>query len=120
MPSVTNLVTVRDNCCPQSSLKKTQSPAPNTPLGPGVYSVYVTVTDCNGNSTPWKIQLTVSPTESFLTNLFNTGVNASRALLPIGAIDPHYTLGPVPPSTLTGLGNYNAPNAIRSEERRVG
>ena len=112
MPSVTNLVTASDNCCPQKSLTKTQSPAPNTPLGPGVYSVTVTVTDCNGNSTPWKIQLTVSPTASFLTNLFNTGVNASRALQPIGAVDPHYTLGPVPAGTATGLGNYNAPSAI--------
>lgn len=112
MPSVTTLVTASDNCCPQKSLTKTQSPAPNTPLGPGVYSVTVTVTDCNGNSTPWKIQLTVSPTASFLTNLFNTGVNASRALQPIGAVDPHYTLGPVAAGTVTGAGNYNAPNAI--------
>jgi len=112
MPNVTNLVTAYDNCCPQLSLKKIQSPAPNTPLGPGIYSVTVTVTDCNGNSTPWKIQLTVSPAESFLTNLFNTGVNANHALLPISAIDPHYTLGPVAAGTVTGAGNYNAPNAI--------
>ena len=71
-------VTATDNCCPPSSLRITQSPPCNTPLGPGINSVTVTVTDCHGNSTTKVVQLVIIGTESFLGSLFNTGVDASK------------------------------------------
>jgi hypothetical protein len=102
-------VTATDNCCPPASLRITQSPPCNTPLGPGINSVTVTVTDCHGNSTTKVVRLVIVGTESFLGSLFNTGVDASKALrVPNGATDLHYTLGPVPAGT-TG---YVAPTAV--------
>jgi hypothetical protein len=108
VPCLTNLVTAVDNCCPQSSLKKTQSPPCDTPLGPGINSVTVTVTDCKGNSSTKVIHLNGVGSTSFLTNLFNTGVSNNGSLLALGAVDPHYTLGPVP----IGTPGYVAPNAV--------
>src|ERR1039457_5333964 len=109
VPCVMNFFTVSDNCCPVSSLKITQSPPCNSLLGPGIKSVTITATDCNGNTTTKVIPLNISGNESFLGVLYNTGVDAIRALLvPNGATDLHYTLGPVPAGT-TG---YITPNAV--------
>jgi hypothetical protein len=99
VPCVTNLVAAHDNCCSPSSLKKTQSPACGTVIGPGINSITVTVTDCNGNSSQWVIHLSVSGQQSFLTNLFNTGVNNSHAILGDNIVDPHYGL---PPGSVPG------------------
>ena len=109
VPCVTNFFTVSDNCCPPSSLKITQSPPCNSLLGPGIHSVTITATDCNGNTTTKVIPLNISGNESFLGVLYSTGVDATRApLVPNGATDLHYTLGPVPAGT-TG---YITPNAV--------
>ncbi len=102
-------VTATDSCCPPASLRITQSPPCNTPLGPGITSVTVTVTDCHGNSTTKVVRLVIVGTESFLGSLFNTGVDASKNLrVPNGATDLNYTLGPVPAGTL----GYVAPTAV--------
>src|ERR1022692_3893981 len=75
-------VTATDNCCPQSSLKITQSPPCGSLIGSGINSVTVTVTDCHGNSTRKVVHLSITGPESFLGNLYNTGVNNSGGLLP--------------------------------------
>jgi hypothetical protein len=108
VPCVTNLVNAHDNCCPPWSLKKTQSPPCGTLLGPGINSVTVTVTDCNGNSSIWIIHLSTSGQQSFLANLYNTGVNNSHSPLSFGATDPHWTLnaGCFPGSALAVKGPW--------------
>jgi|GEM_PF-1255986 len=108
VPCVLNLVTAVDNCCPPLSLVKSQSPPCNTPLGPGINSVTVTVKDCHGNISTKVIHLNVAGPTSFLTVLTNTGVAINGSLLAPGAVDPHYTLGPVPVATP----GYVAPNAV--------
>jgi hypothetical protein len=111
VPCVLPLVTASDNCCPPSSLTYSQSPPCNTPIGPGMNSVTVTVTDCNGNSTVKTIHLVISGgTESFLTNLFNTGLSATRVQLADDVVDPHYAL----PASAVPVGmpsDYNS-NAV--------
>jgi hypothetical protein len=115
VPCVTNSVTVLNgNCCTNVTVQ--QWPACNTAFGPGITYVAVTVTEhCHNLSATRYIQVQFVGTHSFLTNLYNTGVNSNHAVLPtIGSVDPHYTLGPVPPTTPIGVGNYIAPNAIVS------
>ncbi|MGP8198646.1 MAG: choice-of-anchor tandem repeat GloVer-containing protein [Limisphaerales bacterium] len=89
-------VTATDNCCPQSSLIYSQSPPCGTPIGPGINSVTVTVTDCHGNSTSKVVHLIIGGSESFLGNLYNTGNSSSSdsapALLADDTVDPHYSL----------------------------
>ncbi len=87
-------VTATDNCCLQSSLRITQSPPCGTPIGPGIHSITVTVTDCNGNSTTRVVSLSVGGPQSFLGALFNTGVDGSGGLLADDTVDPHYALPP--------------------------
>ena len=101
-----------DNCTPANLLIFTQSPLPNTPIAAGGNQVTVTVQDLAGNISQCTIVLINSGPQSFLGSLFNTGVNSSKAVLPGGALDPHYTLGPVPVGSPTGVGLYNAPNSI--------
>ena len=72
----------------------TQSPPCGTPLGPGINSVTVTVTDCHGNSTTKVVHLVVSGPQSFLSSLTNTGVGPGGSLLVDGTVDPHYSLPP--------------------------
>ena len=104
-------MTVPGDCaCPPSALKKITPIAAipcGTLIGPGITSVTVTVTDCNGVSATKLIPLTII--NSFLGALTNTGISLSGALLAENAIDPHYTpLGPVagvPPG-------YIAPDAL--------
>jgi len=112
VPCLLPYVTATDSCCPPSSLHFSQSPPCGTPLGPGITSVTVTVTDCHGLRASKVIHLVITGTESFLPSLYNTAVNNSYALLPLFTVDPHYTLGPVPAGTPTGLGNYNPYQAI--------
>jgi hypothetical protein len=95
VPCVSNLVSAIDNCCPQSSIKITQSPPCNTLLGPGINSITVTATDCHGNSTTKIIHLTVLAPGSFLSSLFNSGVDNTHAPLTFGATDGHYVLTPL-------------------------
>ncbi len=95
MPNLLPYVTASDNCCPSSSLHFSQSPPPGL-LGPGVNTVTITVTDCNGNTTTKIIHLVISGSDSFLGNLYNTGVTNNGSLLPIGTRDPHYTFISVP------------------------
>jgi hypothetical protein len=60
VPCLLPYVTATDNCCPQSSLKFAQSPPCNTPLGPGINSVTIAVTDCHGNTTFKVVHLVVT------------------------------------------------------------
>jgi hypothetical protein len=109
VPCVLGSVTVTNCSCTQRP-SLSQSPACNTPLGPGINSVTVTVIDCNGIRITKVIHLVITGSESFLPSLYNTAVDSARALLPIGWVDPHYTLGPVPLATPS----YTAPHAIVS------
>jgi Concanavalin A-like lectin/glucanases superfamily/Immunoglobulin domain/HYR domain len=104
VPNAQLYVSATDNCCAQSQLHFTQSPAAGGPIGPGVTSVTITVTDCNGNSTSKVIPLNIIGSQSFLANLFNTGVTNDHTLLPNGEGDSHYLLpaGAVP----AGIAGY--------------
>jgi hypothetical protein len=101
-------VTATDCACPLMIPKVTQSPPCDTPLGPGVNSVTVTVTDCMGATATKVIPLIIVGEESFLGALTNTGISVTGALQPNGTVDPHYFAGPVsgPPS------GYIAPDAV--------
>lgn len=112
VPNVLPFLNVSDNCTASNKLVFTQSPPAGTPMAAGGNIVTVTVTDLAGNTTTIVITLVNSGPSSFLNNLFNTGVDPSKVVLSGGAVDPHYTLGPVPVGTPTGVGNYNAPNAV--------
>jgi uncharacterized delta-60 repeat protein len=112
VPDVRDLVSAMDNCTSPNLLVFEQSPPPGTPIAAGGNLVSVTVTDEAGNSTTVQIPLTTPNQQSFLNVLFNTGVDASKTLLLTNAIDPNYTLGPVPSGTPIGSGFYNPPNAI--------
>jgi hypothetical protein len=87
-------VTATDCACPPSSLTITQSPPCGTPIGPGINSVTVTVTDCDGNSTTKVVSLSTGGPDSFLSNLTNTGVGPGGILLVDDTVDPHYSLPP--------------------------
>jgi hypothetical protein len=102
-------VTARDCACPLQIPRVTQSPPCGAPVGPGITSVTVTVTDCLGASVTKVIPLVVSGQESFLGALTNTGISLTGALLPQDAIDPHYFLGPVPTPPPAG---YTSPQAV--------
>ena len=67
---------------PDISLHFTQSPPCNTPIGPGINSITVTVTDCNGATATKVIPLNMIGDESFLNVLTNTGISATGTLLP--------------------------------------
>ena len=108
VPCVSNYVTAMDCACPTSDLRITQSPPCGTQIGPGISSVTVTVTDCNGATAMKVIPLKVVGQSSFISALTNTGIAVNGTLLGEGAIDPHYTLGPVP----AGVPNYVAPDAV--------
>jgi hypothetical protein len=91
-------VTATNCACPPSSMTITQSPACGTPIGPGINSVTVTVTDCNGNSSSKVVSLSIGGAESFLGNLYNTGNSSPSdtpaSLLADDTVDPHYSLPP--------------------------
>ena len=112
VPNVLALVSASDNCTASNLLVFTQSPHAGTPIAAGGNSVTVTVTDQSGNVATCVIPLVNSGPNSFLDVLFNTGVNAGKVVLLDDSVDPHYTLNIVPVGTPTGVGFYNAPNAI--------
>ncbi|MGD0814113.1 MAG: HYR domain-containing protein [Verrucomicrobiota bacterium] len=87
-------VTVTDCACPLSAPIITQSPPCGTPIGPGITSVIVTVTDCHGNSTTQVVSLSAGGPDSFLSNLTNTGVGPGGILLADDTVDPNYLLPP--------------------------
>jgi hypothetical protein len=92
VPCITPYVTVTDCSCPPSSLTISQSPLCDTPIGTGVNSVTVTVTDCHGNSAKKVVSLIVYGSDSFLAALFNTGVGDNHTLLADDTVDSHYAL----------------------------
>ena len=108
VPCASNYVHATDCSCPLTSMRFTQSPPCNTTIGPGINSITVTVTDCHGFTSTKVIPLIVLGDESFLYALTNTGISATGTLLPQSAIDPHYTLGPVPGA----VPGYVAPRAL--------
>ncbi len=112
VPNVLPFGSASDNCTSPNLLHFTQSPTAGTPIAAGGNIVTVTVTDLAGNTTTITIALVAGGANSFLNVLYNTAVNGSKVVLPNGSVDPHYTLGPVPAGTPTGVGYYNAPNAI--------
>jgi hypothetical protein len=114
VPCVTNLVMIAPNCCPVSSMMITQSPPCYTPFGPGIDSVQVTVTDCNGNSSTKVIALTYAGVGSFLTELYNTGVDINRYVLSEGLADTHYALPPVSVPVGTTYSHSPDPAAVTS------
>ena len=59
VPNVLAGVVATDNCTPATQLVLSQSPSAGTLLGPGTYSVNVTVTDASGNSASTAVPLTV-------------------------------------------------------------
>jgi len=101
-------VVARDNCCPTRSLTITQSPPCGTLMGPGLTTITVTVTDCHGNVTIKTVHLVVSPGQSFLAGLTNTGVGPGGLLLPDATVDPYYALPVVP----AGIPTDYAGNAV--------
>jgi len=112
VPNLKGLVSASDNCTASNLLVVVQSPVPGAPIASGANTVWVTVTDQAGNSATVQVPITSPSQQSFLHLLFNTGVDAAKALLPVNGVDPHYTLGPVPTGTPTGPGAYNPPNGI--------
>lgn len=94
VPCVSNLVSVTGGCCPPGSIKITQSPACDTEIGPGVNSITVTATDCNGNVTKKTIKLVVLGAGSFLSSLYNTGTDENHSVIAFGLLDYHYGLTP--------------------------
>ncbi len=111
VPDALALVRATDNCTPVRDLVLTQVPAAGSAIAPGVTSVTVTATDAAGNQTVCTIPIHTGGSHSFLDRLFNTGVDASHAVVPAGSVDAHYTLGPVPLTTPTTAGYYHAPDA---------
>ncbi len=92
VPCVSNLVSVTGGCCPPGSIKITQSPACDTEIGPGISSITVTATDCNGNVSKKTIKLVVLAPGSFLSSLYNTGTDENHAVIAFGLLDYHYAL----------------------------
>ena len=60
VPSFIGGVVASDNCTPTGSLVKTQSPAAGTAVGPGSYTVAITVKDAANNATTCTATLNVS------------------------------------------------------------
>ena len=112
VPDVLAQVSAADNCTASRQLVFSQLPSAGTPIAAGGNLVAVNVTDLAGNMTSVVVPLVASGLQSFLDVLFDTGVDSNRVVLGTGAIDPHYTLGPVPIGSPTGPGAYNAPNAV--------
>lgn len=50
-----------DNCTPCDQLVKVQTPAPGTPVGPGIHVITFKVTDAAGNTSRCRTQLIVTP-----------------------------------------------------------
>ena len=84
-------VSARAVCCP-SLPTVTQSPPCGAPLGPGVNTITVTVTDCHGNSVTRIVHLIIAGSGNFLSALTNTGVGPGGILLPDDTGDPYYAL----------------------------
>ena len=108
VPCVAGYLTVSDCSCSPSDVNITQLPPCNAPIGPGHSSITVTVRDCNGASASKVIPLIVTG-DSFLNVLTNTGISTTGTLLPPGAVDLHYSLGPVPSPAPLG---YIRPDAV--------
>jgi hypothetical protein len=108
VPCVSNNLVITDCACKPGDVRVTQSPPCNAPIGPGVYLITVTVTDCNGATATKQIPLTET-LPSFRSALTNTGINTIGGLLANHTVDPHYLLGPVPAPP---PGGYTSPNSL--------
>ena len=106
VPNVLPLVTAT-GCNGGKPFVFSQTPLPGTALGPGSDTITVTVTGLGGSDS-CVIAVQYGGQQSFLNVLTNTGVSVSGALLAENAVDPHYTLGPVPAATP----GYTAPQAL--------
>ncbi|HWX21348.1 MAG TPA: HYR domain-containing protein [Candidatus Binatia bacterium] len=62
VPNVVTNVVATDNCTPTNQLVIAQNPAAGSLLGPGQYTIAVTVTDASGNSSMTNVLLTVADT----------------------------------------------------------
>jgi hypothetical protein len=113
VPCVGTNLAIQDCSCSPDTIRITQSPQCDMPIGPGQHSITITVTDCHGLTSQKKIPLLVME-GSFLNVLTNTGIAANGSLLPGCAVDPHYTLGPVPATSPVNciLQGYNRPEAL--------
>jgi len=92
VPNVLSGVLATDNCTPANQLVMSQSPAAGTLLGPGQYTITVTVTDVSGNSASVGVPLTITACTYGVLQLGNGkvsissgGVNGDVAVGPNGA-----------------------------------
>ena len=108
VPDALLYVSATDNCTPSNQLAFAQSPAANGNLCAGVNSVTVTVKDLAGKSSTHIIPLHIVGQISFLTNLFNTGVDDNHSLLSNGELDSHYALPTAPAGTTYTHGSGTA------------
>jgi hypothetical protein len=106
MPNILPLFNVTGFC--GISWNLVQVPAPGTPLGPGFNFAVVTLNSVAGYSS-FAVAVQFGGPMSFLNELTNTGISVTGALQANGTVDPHYTLGPVPPGPFFG---YTPPNAM--------
>jgi hypothetical protein len=67
VPNVLSGVGATDNCTPANQLVLTQSPVAGTNVGPGQYSITVTVADAAGNTSTGTVSLTVVDTSGDTT-----------------------------------------------------
>jgi len=68
VPDLRGTVVADDNCSSRQDIQVTQTPAPGTPVGPGVHQVILTASDLSGNTATCVITLTVvdpSPVQIF-------------------------------------------------------
>jgi hypothetical protein len=84
-------VVARSLCCPAIPTV-TQQPPCGSPLGAGVNTITIIVTDCHGNSVTRLVHVVVGGSGSFLSALTNTGIGLTGLLLPDDSVDPHYSL----------------------------
>lgn len=98
---------VAGDLCHPGALVVTQTPAPGTVVGPGTHPVGLTVCDPASNCVSCVAQFTVVDTEQPsgnadpVSNLRNTGVDASGQPLPSGALDQRFTLVSRPAGSVT-------------------
>ena len=118
IPDLRNNVGFTDTCSAPGSIVVTQVPAPGTPVGPGVYPITIKVCDTSGNCATCVAIFTVEAVKTAspsASRVFNTGVNAARAQLAVGAADPHFTLisrppgGPTTAIVVAQNAGWNAP-----------
>jgi hypothetical protein len=127
IPDFRPQVVAHDNCAQQSDLTITQTPAPGSAVGPGIYPIGLKVCDPAGNCAQCVATFTVLPIETpAARQVWNTGVGANGAPLPSGTPDPHFTLvsrPQIPPSSLNtalAVGSHAAWNVPGTASSWIG